>query len=140
MRQVKKGNQRYFGMKAHVGVDVETKLIHSVAATAANGADGRMLPELLHGGERAVYGDQAYQGHSDTIRACAPEAEDRCNRRWRMKLKSYPEVREQNRIKSKIRSRVEHVFAVMKLRFGFTKCAIAGWRRTCTGCSPPARW
>ncbi len=49
MHQVKKGNQWYFGMKAHVGVDAETKLIHSVEATAANVADSRMLPELLHG-------------------------------------------------------------------------------------------
>jgi len=126
MHQVKKGNQWYFGMKAHVGVDVGTKLIHSVAATAANVADARMLAALLHGGEQAVYGDQAYQGHSDTIRERAPEAEDRTNRRWRTKLKSYPEVREQNRIKSKTRSRVEHVFAVMKLRFGFTKVRYRG--------------
>ena len=126
MHQVKKGNQWYFGMKAHVGVDAGTKLIHSVAATAANVADSRMLPALLHGGEREVYGDQAYQGHAETIRQRAPEAEDRTNRRWRTKLKSYPEVREQNRIKSKTRSRVEHVFAVIKLRFGFTKVRSRG--------------
>lgn len=54
MHQVKKGNQWYFGMKAHVGVDAGTKLIHSVAATAANVADNKMLPELLHGKETAV--------------------------------------------------------------------------------------
>ena len=54
MHQVRKGNQWYFGMKAHVGVDAETKLIHSVAATAANVSDCRMLPALLHGEEEAV--------------------------------------------------------------------------------------
>lgn len=64
MHQVRKSNQWYFGMKAHIGVDSETKLIHSVAARAANVADSRMLPALLHGGERKVWGDQAYQGHS----------------------------------------------------------------------------
>ena len=126
MRQVRKGNQWYFGMKAHVGVDSETKLIHSVAATAANVADSRMLPELLHGAEQAVWGDQAYQGHTETIRARAPEAEDRVNRRWRSKLRSYPEQRERNRVQSKTRSRVEHVFALLKLRFGFTKVRYRG--------------
>lgn len=126
MHQVRKGNQWYFGMKAHVGVDSETKLIHSVAATAANVADSRMLPALLHGGEHEVWGDQAYQGHTKIIQARAPEAQDRVNRRWRTKLRSYPEQRERNRVQSKTRSRVEHVFAVLKLRFGFTKVRYRG--------------
>ncbi len=64
MHQVGKGKQCYFGMKAHVGVDAETKLIHSVEATAANVADSRVLPDLLHGDETEVYGDQAYQGQA----------------------------------------------------------------------------
>jgi IS5 family transposase len=126
MHQTRKGNQWYFGMKAHVGVDAKTKLIHSVAATAANVADNKMLPQLLHGKETEVWGDQAYQGHSETIRQRAPQAEDRTHRRWRTKLKTYPEVREQNRIKSKTRSRVEHVFALMKLKFGFSKVRYRG--------------
>jgi IS5 family transposase len=113
-------------MKAHVGVDAETKLIHSVAATAANVADSRMLAELLHGEETEVWGDQAYQGQAEVIRQRAPKAADRINRRWRTKLHEYPEVREENRIKSKTRSRVEHVFAVIKLRFGFTKVRYRG--------------
>jgi IS5 family transposase len=126
MHQVRKGKQWYFGMKAHVGVDVETKLIHSVETTSANVADSRMLPALLHGEETEVYGDQAYQGQADAIQQRAPKAEDRTNRRWRTKLKQNLEVKEANRIKSKIRSRVEHVFAVMKLRFGFTKTRYRG--------------
>jgi IS5 family transposase len=126
MHQVRKGKQWYFGMKAHVGVDAETKLIHSVAATAANVADSRMLAELLHGEETEVWGDQAYQGQAEVIRQRAPKAADRINRRWRTKLHEYPEVREENRIKSKTRSRVEHVFAVIKLRFGFTKVRYRG--------------
>jgi len=56
MHQTKKGNQWFFGMKAHVGVDKKTKLIHSVAATAANVRDSNMLPELLHGAETHVWG------------------------------------------------------------------------------------
>jgi transposase, IS5 family len=62
MYQIKKGNQWYFGMKAHLGVDSRTKLIHAVVATPANVADGRVLPELLqHGKETRVWGDQAYR-------------------------------------------------------------------------------
>ena len=100
-------------MKAYVGVDAKTKLIHSVAATAANVADSRVLPELLHGKDTEVWGDQTYQGQAEVIRQCAPSAEDRINRCWRTKLKTYPEVREENRIHSKMRSRVEHVFALI---------------------------
>ena len=59
MHQTKKGKQWYFGMKAHVGVDSKTKLIHSAVATAANVADSDVLPELLHGEETKVWGDQA---------------------------------------------------------------------------------
>ena len=57
MHQTKKGNQWYFGMKAHIGVDSKTKLIHSVVATAANVADSTILPDLLHGEETRVWGD-----------------------------------------------------------------------------------
>jgi IS5 family transposase len=126
MHQVRKGKQWYFGMKAHVGVDAGTKLIHSVAATAANVADCRMLPDLLHGKETDLWGDQAYQGQTAVLAEHAPNAVDRSNRRWKTKLRVYPEVREQNRIKSKTRARVEHVFATMKLQFGFTKVRFRG--------------
>ena len=126
MHQVRKGKQGYFGMKAHVGVDAETKLIHSIQATAANVADSRMLGALLHGNETAVWGDQAYQGQAKVLAERAPKATGRINRLWRTKLKVYPERREQNRIQSKTRSRVEHVFATMKLQFGFVKVRFRG--------------
>jgi IS5 family transposase len=93
--------------------------VHTVTATAANVADSNMLPELLHGNETAVWGDQAYQGQTAVLAEHAPKAEDRTCRRWRSKLREGPEVREANRIKSKVRSRVEHVFAPLKQRFGF---------------------
>ena len=126
MHQVRKGKQWHFGMKAHVGVDAETKLIHSVEATAANVADSRVLPALLHGEETAVWGDQAYQGQAAALAERAPQAEDRTNRRWRSKLQVWPEQRERNRVQSKTRSRVEHVFGVLKLRFGFVKVRYRG--------------
>jgi len=126
MHQVRKGKQWYFGMKAHVGVDAESKLIHSVEATAANVADCRVLAQLLHGNETEVWGDQAYQGQAAVLAEQAPKAIDRTNRLWRSKLKIYPERREENRVKSKTRSRVEHIFQTMKLQFGFVKVRFRG--------------
>ena len=64
-------------MKAHIGVDSRTKLIHSVAATAANVHDSQLLPDLLHGGETRVWGDSAYAGQREVIRErCMPNARD----------------------------------------------------------------
>jgi IS5 family transposase len=100
--------------------------VHSVAATAANVADSKMLPELLHGEETAVWGDQAYQGQGKVLAEHAPRAEDLTCRRWRSKLREWPEVREANRIKAKTRARVEHVFGLLKLRFGFAKVRYRG--------------
>jgi IS5 family transposase len=79
MHQAKKGQQWYFGMKMHVGVDSKSKVIHSVVATPANTADGKVLGELLHGDETRVYGDQAYKSQEQVIRAKAPRAKDFTN-------------------------------------------------------------
>jgi len=65
MRQTKKGNEWYFGMQGHIGVDSQTKLIHSVAATAANVHDSQFLGDLLHGKETRVWGDSAYSGQGE---------------------------------------------------------------------------
>jgi IS5 family transposase len=81
MHQTKKGNQWYFGMKAHIGVDSQSKLIHSVAATAANVHDRQMLEDLLHGDETRIWGDSAYAGQGDTIRERAPNAKDFTNKK-----------------------------------------------------------
>ena len=61
MHQTKKGNQWYFGMNAHFGVDSRTKLIHAAVAPPANVADSTVLPDLLHGQETRMWGDQAYR-------------------------------------------------------------------------------
>lgn len=129
MHQVRKGNQWYFGMKAHVGVDSRTKLIHSLATSAAHIADSRLMGQLLHGRETRVWGDQAYQGQAAILRQHAPKARDLTSRRWRSKLQVWPKERERNRIKAKTRSRVEHVFAVLKLNFGFTKVRYRGLKK-----------
>ena len=130
MHQTKKGKQWYFGMKAHVGVDSKTKLIHSAVATAANVADASVLPDLLHGEETRVWGDRAYRGQSEVIHECAPRAQDFTQRRYRYKDQIVDEVeRAKNRTKSKVRSKVEHVFGVMKLKFGFVKVRYRGLKK-----------
>src|SRR5437868_15307080 len=126
MHQTKKGKQWYFGMKAHVGVDSKTKIIHTAVATAANVADSAVLPDLLHGEETRVWGDQAYRGQTDVIHECAPQAQDCTHRRYRYKNRIDEVERAKNRTKSTVRSRVEHVFGVMKLKFGFVKVRYRG--------------
>jgi IS5 family transposase len=76
-----KGKQWYFSAKARIGVDSKETIVHSVATSAASVADKNTLPDLLHGNERSVWGDAAYQGPTDAIRAAAPEAQDRTSRR-----------------------------------------------------------
>ena len=130
MHQAKKGKNWYFGMKAHVGVDSKTKIIHTAAATAANVSDVAMLPDLLHGEETRVWGDGAYQGQTEVIRECAPRARDFTQRRGRSKGQIVDEVAwAKNRTKSKVRARVEHVFQVMKLKFGFVKVRYRGLKK-----------
>ena len=129
MHQTKKGNAWYFGMKAHVGVDSKTKIIHTAVATAANVADSTVLPDLLHGEETRVWGDQAYKGQSHVIKECAPRAQDHTHRRYRYKNGIDELERAKNRTKSSVRSKVEHVFQVMKLQFGFVKLRYRGLKK-----------
>ena len=126
MHQTKKGNQWYVGMKAHIGVDSRTKISHTVVATAANVADCTVLPDLLHGEERRVWGDQAHRGQSDAIKAHAPQAKDFTNRRYRYRGVVDEAERAKNRTKSKVRARVEHAFGIIKRVFGFTKVRYRG--------------
>jgi IS5 family transposase len=126
MHQTRKGNQWYFGMKAHVGVDSKTKIIHTAVVTPANVADSTVLPELLHGEETRVWGDQAYRGQTEVIAEVAPRAHDCTHRRYRYKNRIDEAERAKNRAKSTVRSKVEHVFGVMKLKFGFTKVRYRG--------------
>jgi IS5 family transposase len=126
MHQTKKGNQWYFGMKAHIGVDSRTKLIHSVAATAANVHDSQVLPDLLHGNETRVWGDSAYTGQGDVIREQAPDARDFTQKKGCRNKPLNEEERLRNRTKSKVRAKVEHPFLVLKRIFGFTRVRYRG--------------
>ena len=129
MHQTKKGKQWYFGMKAHVGVDSKTKIIHSAVVTAANVADAKVLPALLHGEETRVWGDQGYLGQTGVIHQCAPQARDCTHRRYRYKTWIDEVQRAKNRTKSKVRSKVEHVFQILKLKFGFVKVRYRGLKK-----------
>ncbi len=126
MHQTRKGNQWYFGAKAHIGVDSKETVVHSVATTAASVADKHMLPELLHGEERKVWGDGGYQGQSETIRAAAPRAQDMTCRRTKYKNYVDEEARRKNTAKSRVRAKVEHPFRILKRVFGFTRLRYRG--------------
>src|SRR5574337_281425 len=124
--QTKKGNQWSFGMKAPIGVDSRTKLIHSVAATAANVHDSQVLPELLHGQETRVWGDAAYSGQRDVIRQHAPKAKSFVQAKAHRHRPLSEEERTRNRTKSKVRAKVEHAFLVIKRIFGWAKVRYRG--------------
>ena len=126
MKQTQKGNQWYFGMKAHLGVDSKTKLIHAVAASAANVHDKHALPHLLHGRERRIYGDTAYAGQKALLRQHAPNAKDFTQRRGRGYRYLSSEERAKNRTKSRVRAKVEHAIGVIKRIFGFAKVRYRG--------------
>ena len=126
MHQTKKGNQWYFGMKAHIGVDSQTKLIHSVAATAANVHDSQVLPKLLHGEETRVWGDAAYSGQRDVIRRRAPKAKSFVQTKAHRHRPLSEAERGRNRTKSKVRAKVEHAFLVIKRIFGWAKVRYRG--------------
>jgi IS5 family transposase len=126
MHHTQKGQQWYFGMKAHLGVDSQSKLIHSVVATPANVHDSRMLPWLLHGGEHRIWGDSAYAGQTAVLRACAPYAQDFTQHKGQRHRPLNPAERETNRRKSQVRAKVEHPIGVIKRVFGFAKVRYRG--------------
>jgi IS5 family transposase len=133
MHQTRKGQQWYFGMKLHIGVDSQSGLAHSAVVTAANIHDKHPLPDLLHGNEQRVYGDSAYASQKTLIASKAPKARDFTNQRTRRAGGVVDEVeRGKNRNKSKIRARVEHVFGVVKRLWGFGKVRYRGLNKNAT--------
>jgi IS5 family transposase len=131
MHQTKKGNQWYFGMKVHIGVDKDTGLIHSVETTAANVHDLTPAAELLHGEETVVYADAGYQGIEKRAEMEGKGIGFRVAMRpgKRRALPDTPEGRVDELIetaKAHIRAKVEHPFRVMKRQFGFQKTRLRG--------------
>ena len=129
MHQTRKGKQYYFGLKAHIGADSKAGILHSVCTSAASVADKHMLPDLLHGEERKVWGDGAYQGQGDVIRQAAPHAQDMTSRRVRYKNFVDELQRAKNRVKARVRAKVEHPFRILKCIFGFETVRYRGLRK-----------
>ena len=130
MHQAKKGNQWYFGMKAHIGVDADSGLVHTVIGTAANVNDVTQSHALLHGEEVEVFADAGYQGANKR-----PEAAEA---KWHIAMR--PGKRKVldkatklgalldsiEKLKASVRAKVEHPFRVIKRQFGFTKVRYRG--------------
>ena len=129
MHQTRKGKQWYFGLKAHIGVDSKQGHVHSVCTSAASVADKHMLPDLLHGDERKVWGDGAYQGQGEAIRQAALQAQDMTSRR--VKYKNFVDElqKAKNRVKARVRAKVEHPFRILKRIFGFEKVRYRGLQK-----------
>ena len=126
MHQVRKGDRWSLGMKAHIGVDSKSKLIHSNANTGTNAHDGQLPPGLLHGNEKWVCGDSAYAGQGEAIRKQAPRAKDFAQQkgcRWRAPS---DEERARNHTKSRVLAKVEHPFLILKRGLGFSKIRYRG--------------
>ena len=129
MHQTRKGQQWYFGAKAHIGVDSKETVVHSVITSAASVADAHMLPDLLHGKEKKVWGDAGYQGQTEAIHEAAPDAQDMTNRRTKFKNYVDEEGKRKNRTKSRVRAKVEWPFRILKRVFGFIKVRYRGLKK-----------
>lgn len=126
MHQTKKGKQWYFGMKIHVGADVNSGLAHTVSVTPANASDISQLPSLLREDDRAVFGDKGY------VNTSLKRAARKAGVFWGISLKSSSTYqltaanKRFNHRMSSVRARVEHLFRVIKRQFGYTTVRYKG--------------
>ena len=144
MHQTKKGNQWFFGMKAHIGVDADSGLVHSVVATAANVGDVTQAGALLHGQETDAFGDAGYQGVDKREEAAGP--------RWHVAMKAgkrqqlnpafaWARMLEQlEQLKASVRAKVEHPSMWSRTSSGIARPATRGWPRTARSCSACSAW
>jgi IS5 family transposase len=131
MHSTKKGNQWHFGMKAHIGVDWFTGLVHTVKSTAANAADVTHTADLLHGEETRVFGDAGYTGAEKRVGDVGREIDwhiaEKRGRVKALKDDGYKEaVQELETLRARIRAKVEHPFRVIKRQFGYMKVRYRG--------------
>ena len=132
MKQTKKGNQWYFGMKAHVGTDTQKGLVHSVVVTDASVHDSQILEDLVHGAETALYGDKAYASE-DKQRAYEAEGIDWCvSRKARRGQALSQRDSQRNRKYNRIRAKGEHAFLVVKHLWGYRKVRYKGLMKNAT--------
>ena len=132
MHQAKKGNQWHFGMKAHIGVDAESGLVHSVIGTAANVSDVTQAAALLHGQEKVVFADAGYQGIAKREEAQGLDVQ------WHVAMrpgkrraldkahKSQRLLEKVEKLKASVQAKVEHPLRVIKQQFGYAKVRYRG--------------
>ncbi len=125
MRQGRKGNSWYFGMKLHIGTDTRG-IVHSLTTTDAATHDGTQLPALLHGAETAIYGDKAYWSAGARDQYAQAGVRFRVNRRGHRNAPLTAQWHAINRARSRIRSHVEHPFLVVKRLWGFATVRYRG--------------
>jgi IS5 family transposase len=132
MHQTRKGEQWHFGMKAHIGVDADSGLVHTVTTTAAHEADVNQVADLLHGKEKQVWADSGYRG--------APNRVERDDLQWHIaarpsdiaKLaegKAKDRLKKQEHRKASVRAKVEHPFRVIKRQFGLARVRFKGLQK-----------
>ena len=135
MPSSKKGNQWYFGMKAHIGVDADSGLVHAVRGTAGHVADVTEGNSLLHGEETVVFGDAGYQGadkRPDAVQGVRWQVAMRPGKRKNLDKANSPIDALMDKIekcKASIRAKVEHPFRVVKRQFGFVKVRYRGLKK-----------
>jgi IS5 family transposase len=145
MRQTEKGNEWRFGMKAHIGVDAVSGLVHMVVSTAANVSDISQAANLLHGEESSVHADAGYIGlekreevrDRDLIFGIAKKRGKVCKR------PADPErdaAQAEEPAQAQVCAIVEHPFRVVRTFSAIARCAIAGWEKTPRSCSACLHW
>ncbi len=129
MSSTKKNNKWYFGMKAHIGVDAKSGLVHSIEFTSAKVHDRDMFDSLLHGREKAVFGDKGY--YSDKDKYYARDAAVFCGIMDKSKKGEHLSKKQKRRNKklSCIRAKVEHPFQIIKHLWGYSKTRYKGIKK-----------
>jgi IS5 family transposase len=126
MSQTKKGNQWFFGMKAHIGVDAQSGIVHTLETSAAKVNDRKPFDKLLHGNERAIFGDKGYFKTEDKKEARKKGILWAVSDRGTRKHALSSSQKKRNRKFSSVRSKVEHSFQVIKCQWGFAKVRYKG--------------
>ena len=126
MKSTKKGNNWYFGMKAHIGVDARSGLVHSFKSTSANIADISVIDNLFHGKEKAILGDKAYGKIEDKVKARQEGIFYGILDKARIGKKLSNKQKKRNKKLSSIRAKVEHPFQILKCQWNYKKTRYKG--------------
>ena len=129
MHSTRKNNQYYFGMKIHIGTDVNSNAIHSATITQANTADITELPKLLRERDRVVFADAGYTSDSYKKGARALGMSWKVNDKRKVGKEMSASQKKQNKKNSSVRARIEHCFRVIKCQFGYQKARYKGLKK-----------